>query len=58
MLGEGFGTPATLKQLKLSGMSACRVQDGMIVEGWNVWDQIGMARQLGALGGHAAALFP
>jgi hypothetical protein len=30
----------------------------MIVEGWNVWDQIGMARQLGVLSGHAATLFP
>jgi steroid delta-isomerase-like uncharacterized protein len=56
--GEGLGTPATRKQLKLNGMSACRVHDGMIVEGWNVWDQIGMARQLGALGGQAATLFP
>jgi steroid delta-isomerase-like uncharacterized protein len=56
--GEGLGSPATRKQLKLTGMSACRVQDGMIVEAWNIWDQIGMARQLGALTGHAATLFP
>lgn len=56
--GEGSGSPATRKVLKLTGMSACRVQDGMIVEAWNIWDQIGMARQLGALSGHAATLFP
>jgi steroid delta-isomerase-like uncharacterized protein len=56
--GEGPGSPATRNQLTFKGMSACQVQDGMIVEGWNVWDQIGMARQLGVLSGHAATLFP
>ena len=56
--GDALGTPATHKELKLTGMSACRVKDGMIVEAWNIWDQIGMARQLGALSGHAATLFP
>jgi steroid delta-isomerase-like uncharacterized protein len=55
---EASSTPAERKQLKISGMSACRVQDGMLVEGWNVWDQMGMARQLGALSGPAAMLFP
>jgi len=39
-------------------MSACRVKDGKIAEAWNLWDQIGMARQLGVLGGKAADLFP
>jgi steroid delta-isomerase-like uncharacterized protein len=55
---EASGSPAEHKQLKINGMSACRVLDGMLVEGWNVWDQIGMARQLGALSGPAAMLFP
>ena len=55
--GEGLGMPATNRQLKLSGMSACRARDGVIVEGWNVWDQIGLARQLGVLQGPAAEMF-
>jgi hypothetical protein len=38
-------------------MSALRVRDGKVVEGWNNWDQMGMARQLGVLEGKAAELF-
>jgi predicted ester cyclase len=56
--GGGLATEATQKQLKISGMSACRVREGIIVEAWNVWDQIGMARQLGILEGKATSLFP
>jgi hypothetical protein len=37
--------------------AALRVRDGQLVEGWNNWDQIGMARQLGVLDGKAAELF-
>jgi steroid delta-isomerase-like uncharacterized protein len=55
--GEGLGMPATNRRLKICGMSACRVQDGVIVEGWNVWDQIGLTRQLGVLEGKAADMF-
>ena len=56
--GEGLGVPATNQTIKTCGMSACRVRDGKIVEGWNMWDQIGMARQLGLLQGPAAQMFP
>jgi len=49
--------PPTNRKLRIQGMSACRVDDGKIVEGWNLWDQIGMARQLGLLHGPAAELF-
>jgi steroid delta-isomerase-like uncharacterized protein len=55
--GEGLGMPATGRRLKICGMSACRVKDGVIVEGWNVWDQIGLTRQLGVLEGKAADMF-
>jgi len=55
--GEGLGMPPTNRKLRIQGMSACRVDDGKIVEGWNLWDQIGMARQLGLLHGPAAELF-
>ena len=55
--GEGLGVPPTNKKLRLCGMTACTVRDGKIVEGWNIWDQVGMARQLDILEGHAAVLF-
>jgi steroid delta-isomerase-like uncharacterized protein len=56
--GEGLGMPPTDKTLKICGMSACRVDGATIVEGWNLRDQIGMARQLGLLEGQVASLFP
>jgi steroid delta-isomerase-like uncharacterized protein len=56
--GQNLGKSATHQQVKITGMSAIRVRGGMIVEGWNVWDQLGMARQLGMLDGPAATLFP
>jgi len=55
--GDGLGMAPTNRKLKIWGMSALRVRDGEIVEGWNSWDQIGLARQLGVLEGHAAELF-
>jgi steroid delta-isomerase-like uncharacterized protein len=56
--GDGFGVPPTNKTIELSGMSACRVRDGKIVEGWNNWDRVGLARQLGLLDGPIAEMFP
>jgi steroid delta-isomerase-like uncharacterized protein len=55
--GDGLGISPTNKTIKLSGMSACRALNGKIVEGWNIWDQIGLARQLGLLDGPAAEMF-
>jgi predicted ester cyclase len=55
--GEGLGMAPAGRVLKITGMSALRVRDGQLVEGWNNWDQIGMARQLGVLEGKAAELF-
>jgi predicted ester cyclase len=54
---EGLGMAPTNKKLKLCGMSALEVRDGKIIQGWNVWDQVGMARELGVLEGHAKVLF-
>ena len=56
--GDGLGIPATNRKLKIQGMSGCRVKGGKIAEAWNLWDQIGLSRQLGVLGGKAADLFP
>jgi steroid delta-isomerase-like uncharacterized protein len=55
--GDGLGIPATNKTIRLKGMSACRVSNGKIVEGWNIWDQIGLARQLDLMDGRAAEMF-
>jgi predicted ester cyclase len=56
--GEGFGMAPSGKTIKLVGMCALRAKDGAIVEGWNVWDQMGLARELGMLGPQALAMFP
>jgi predicted ester cyclase len=56
--GEGFGMAATGKTITLVGMCALQAANGVIVEGWNVWDQIGLARELGLLGPQALAMFP
>jgi steroid delta-isomerase-like uncharacterized protein len=56
--GDGLGISPTNKVIKLSGMSACRAHEGKIVEGWNIWDQVGLARQLELLDGRAAQMFP
>ena len=44
--GDGLGFPATGRQVQLSGMTFVRIQNGKLVEGWNVFDQLGMLQQL------------
>lgn len=38
--GDGFGSPASGETVALTGMTMARVQDGMMVEGWNEWDRL------------------
>ena len=45
--GDGLGIPATGGQVQFNGMTIARVEQGKIVEGWNVFDQLGMFQQLG-----------
>jgi steroid delta-isomerase-like uncharacterized protein len=45
--GDGLGFAATGKPVRLSGMTFARVQNGQLVEGWNIFDQFGMLQQLG-----------
>ena len=45
--GTQFG-PADGQPVRMTGMSMARVVNGQLVEGWNNWDIMGMARQLGA----------
>ena len=56
--GGGFGMAASGKTITLVGMCCLRAANGVIVEGWNVWDQIGLARELGLLGPQALTMFP
>jgi len=56
--GDGMGMAPSGKTIKLVGMCALRAENGKIVEGWNVWDQVGLARELGVLGPQALAMFP
>ena len=46
-LGEFMGIPATRKEVRLSGMVISRIADGKIAEEWEIYDAMGMLRQLG-----------
>jgi steroid delta-isomerase-like uncharacterized protein len=46
--GDGLGLPASGRTVRSHGISLARIVDGMIVEGWDSWDQLGMLEQIGA----------
>ncbi len=47
--GEVPGMPATGKFTTVKGVDIERVQDGKLVEGWGLFDRLGMLQQLGVL---------
>jgi steroid delta-isomerase-like uncharacterized protein len=47
--GDGLGFAATGKTVRFSGMVFIRVEGGKFVEGWNVFDQLGMLQQIGVV---------
>lgn len=47
--GELFGVPATGREVHLDLIDIVRVDDGRIVEHWNIVDSYGLLQQLGAL---------
>lgn len=47
--GEFLGIPATGRRINVSGMSLDRIENGMVVEGFDGWDALGLRRQLGAI---------
>jgi predicted ester cyclase len=47
--GEFFGIPPTGKQVVVSNIHICRLNDGKIVEHWGHGDDLGMLQQLGAI---------
>jgi steroid delta-isomerase-like uncharacterized protein len=47
--GQLMGIAPTGRASRFEGMGIVRVQNGQIVEGWNVFDQLTMFQQIGAL---------
>ena len=48
-VGEFMGIPATGREVSVELIDIVRIAEGRIVEHWNVVDQLGLLRQLGAL---------
>ena len=47
--GDFMGIPPTGRDVRIDLIDIVRIADGRIVEHWNVVDQLGLMRQLGAL---------
>ncbi len=47
--GELMGIPATGKQATTAGININRVAGGKLVEGWGLFDQLGLLQQIGAV---------
>ena len=47
--GNGLNFAATNRPVRFSGMGVIRVENGKLVEGWNIFDQLGMMQQLGVV---------
>ena len=45
--GASLGMPPTGKQVTMPGISILRLESGMAVETWVIFDQLGMLQQLG-----------
>jgi predicted ester cyclase len=45
--GEGNWLPATGEAIDVTGFTLLKIVDGLILEEWNVADQLSMYRQLG-----------
>jgi steroid delta-isomerase-like uncharacterized protein len=47
--GELMGMPASGKQATTAGININRVAGGKLVEGWGLFDQLGLLQQIGAV---------
>jgi steroid delta-isomerase-like uncharacterized protein len=47
--GELMGMPATGKQATTAGININRISGGKLVEGWGIFDQLGLLQQIGAI---------
>lgn len=46
--GDLFGMPPTQKKVTMIGLTIFRVENGQVAELWDVWDEGGLMKQLGA----------
>jgi predicted ester cyclase len=47
--GAYMGIPPTGKEVEFTGISVYRIEEGKIAQSWNVEDQLGLMRQIGAV---------
>jgi steroid delta-isomerase-like uncharacterized protein len=47
--GELMGMPATGKQATTAGININRISGGKLIEGWGLFDQLGLLQQIGAV---------
>jgi steroid delta-isomerase-like uncharacterized protein len=44
--GNQLGMPATNKQVRITGISIVRIENGKLMQGWDNWDQLALMQQL------------
>jgi len=49
--GDGLGLAPTGNRVRVAGIAVVRFANGQAVEAWNVWDQLGLLRQIGGVPG-------
>lgn len=47
--GEFLGAPPSGRRMSTTGMTMHRIENGIIVEGWNNWDSLNILTQIGVL---------
>jgi steroid delta-isomerase-like uncharacterized protein len=52
--GEFLGIPPTGRAVRVAGMSLDHLADGVLVSGFDGWDNFGLRQQLGAVAGDTA----
>jgi predicted ester cyclase len=53
--GSFLGIAPTGRRIRIAGMSLDHLQDGMLVSGFDGWDNLGLRQQLGAIPEDAGA---
>jgi steroid delta-isomerase-like uncharacterized protein len=47
--GQGMGLAPTGQRVRVAGIVVVHFANGRSIEAWNVWDQLGLLRQMGAM---------
>jgi steroid delta-isomerase-like uncharacterized protein len=53
--GDSLGFAASGNAVRFTGMTIARIENGKLVEGWNVFDRLGMLQQCGVVNLPAAS---